>query len=149
MARLLAETHGAIYLETELTNDLGGTQKDAGLSVAKGQYVCFWDDDNYYEPFAVVALLSCAWGVDLGLCRVRHYESGRSVVIPKNETTIQYQDIDTACGCIRKDLALRNNWKGKVRPGQDFKWYSELLKIKPDAVVRRSPIEVATHVLTL
>lgn len=151
-AAKLAKAYGVTYLEVARDaksgkTDMGGRARDAGIEAAKGQYLCFFDDDNYYEPHAVASLLSCAWGNDLGVCKVKHFDKTWDAVIPvKADGVLRYSDIDTACICISKEVAKLCKWQEVQHPAQDFNWLSKLSKLKPSMTIRYSPLIVATHI---
>jgi glycosyltransferase involved in cell wall biosynthesis len=45
------------YLETDgPCNDAGGTQRDLAASVARGDHLCFMDDDDVFTPDALAAI---------------------------------------------------------------------------------------------
>ena len=53
----------------------GAGAKDAGLAAAVGTYVCFWDDDNHYEPHAATTLFAAAVGYDIGVVPISGAEA--------------------------------------------------------------------------
>ena len=62
-ARYLATAAGARYIELDRTyGQWGAAAKDAGLTAARGNYVCLWDDDNRYAPHAAATLYAAACG---------------------------------------------------------------------------------------
>ena len=66
---------------TVLQTDKGGVSnaRNMGLDVAKGQYVCFIDDDDWVSPTYLEGLLSAATGVDsVVVANVKNYDENTS-----------------------------------------------------------------------
>ena len=66
---------------TVLQTDKGGVSnaRNMGLDVAKGQYVCFIDDDDWVSPIYLEGLLSAATGVDsVVVANVKNYDENTS-----------------------------------------------------------------------
>lgn len=100
-----------------LHNDFGATAKDVGLSMANGEYVCFFDDDNIYYPNAISTVYSTVLGHDIGICRV-HYKD--SIIPPRtgrsgSEGIIESGKIDSMCFAVKTDLAKQFKWAGGGR----------------------------------
>src|SRR5690348_13504424 len=82
-ARIVAARHGARFIERPQTGGLkGALAKNDGIAAARGEYVCFWDDDNRYESHALATLYAAAYGCDIGVVRTWHRD-GRPRVIPE------------------------------------------------------------------
>lgn len=147
-ARFLAEEAGARYVE--LPNHLGrwgSAAKDAGLDAARGAYVCFWDDDNHYEPHAAATLYAAACGVDIGIVRIRALKRtgvGRVILPRRWDGTLRYGDIDTMNFCVRRELALLERWTdGNPRSGEDYRWVQRLKD--RGAALRYVPVVIGEH----
>jgi glycosyltransferase involved in cell wall biosynthesis len=147
-ARFLAESAGARYLELEHSHgQWGAAAKDAGLRAARGQYVCFWDDDNHYEPHAAATLFTAACGVDIGFVRIRalrRQHVGR-VLIPRTwDGNLRYGDIDTMNFCVRREMAMAESWAdGNPRSGEDYRWLQRLRD--RGATCRYVPVVIGEH----
>jgi glycosyltransferase involved in cell wall biosynthesis len=98
-------------------DDYGATAKDTGLSMARGEYVCFFDDDNIYYPNAISTMYSTVMGHDIGICRV-HYKD--TIIPPRvgqwgTGSIIESGKIDSMCFAIRTSLAKQFKWAGGGR----------------------------------
>lgn len=133
------QAHGGHY---------GAACKDRGIALAQGRYLCFWDDDNLYEPHAAATLLATAAAADLGIVRARHWSvtSRKYVLIPRQwRGKIQPGDIDTLCVCVKRELASQEPWfqPEETGRGTDHRWLSRILSHHP--VVHYAPVCVGTH----
>lgn len=119
----------------------GAYGKDIGIRHARGDYVCFWDDDNVYHDHALATLYAAASGFDVGIVRCGIMAFGFRQVPTEHE--IRFADIDTMCLCVRRDLALRAKWSDHKAPGTDFMWLSKLQEFDP--TVRFVDINIGEH----
>jgi hypothetical protein len=146
-SRKLCEGYGARYYELPKRGIQGTHCKDKGMREAKGKYLIFWDDDNCYEPCAVSSLVSTAWGHDLGICQVRVISDAGVPSIPvRQDGDFNFADIDTACFCVKREVALLTTWQEQKFPGRDFHFLKALKALKPDLDISYSPMLIATHV---
>lgn len=140
---------GVRWIETPIPlGKFGSGAKDAGIAGAGGRYVCFWDDDNIYEPHALVTLFGAAVGYDIGVVRVCHRfrERPGTVTLPRRWCGLFVPgDVDTMCVCVRTELARRELWCDATEgPGTDFRWLRKLEAHRPS--IRYVPIVIGTHV---
>ncbi len=147
-ARYLSAAGGARYLELpRAQGQWGAAAKDAGLHAARGRYVCFWDDDNLYEPHALATLYAAAVGYDIGVVRVRalrRKQPGRVLIPRRWDGTLRYGDIDTMNVCVRRELACIEHWAdGNPRSGEDYRWLQRLRD--RGATVRYVPVVIGEH----
>ena len=132
--------HQYKIVQRPVSGDFGASAKDLGISMAKGTYVAFWDDDNLFENHALVALYGVAYGFDIGLVRTHHLDS----VIPTS-AEIMPGDIDTMCLCVRKTLAMKEKWATANGRYADYRWLRSLLLHKPS--INRSQIIIGRHLV--
>lgn len=125
----------------------GVAAKDFGIEQAGGEYVCFWDDDNIYEPHALTTAYAAAFGFDIGIVRTEHWSvtHRRYLTLPREWTgQVRPGDIDTMCLCVRTQLARRVPWDREPRKrGMDHRWLSRLMEHQPR--VNYVPLVVGRH----
>lgn len=148
-ARRLAEQSGARYCELQPpVGQWGAGAKDLGIKVARGKFVCFWDDDNLYDAHALVTLYAAAYPADLGVVRTVHHFRKRAgqVVIPRCwEGTFTLGDIDTMCVCVARTLARLEQWQSAhAKISNDHGWLMKLMQHNP--VINYLPIVIGQHV---
>lgn len=149
-ARWLVGKFGARYVERpEPGGQWGSLARDLGICEARGLYVCFWDDDNLYEPHALAALYGTAFGHDIGVVQTRYRCRSRAgqIVIPRRWTgSFRPGDVDTMCVCVRRELASREPWEqlpDPSRPTTDWNWLHRLEKYQPR--IQFVPMVVGFH----
>lgn len=124
---------------------LGAFCKDAGVTLATGEYVAFWDDDNAWTLDAAATQWENAQGVDLGVSSIIHREMGW-IEMPRKwngSGMPTYADIDTACVCVRRTFAQRVRWQDQPLGDDDWHWACKLIALK--AAVRLSPAIIGYH----
>lgn len=149
MARELARRVKARYLELDVPlGQWGAFAKDLGVQQARGEYVCFWDDDNIYFPHALATLYASAVGTDVGVARTGHRLRRRPglTTLPRRwEGRFVKGDIDTMCVCVRTELARTERWGQETNePGTDYHWLHRL-QVR-GASIRYVPIVIGAHV---
>jgi glycosyltransferase involved in cell wall biosynthesis len=147
-ARFLVEQAGARYLELPAPRGRQGAwARDYALGHARGEYVCFWDDDNLYEPHALAALYCAASGVDLGIVRAlyRFRKSVGMTALPRFWTgSFRFGDVDTMCVCVRRELALTQPWAVETdEASTEYLWLTRLAARNP--TMRYVPITIGVH----
>ena len=127
----------------------GAYAKDDGVRAALGEYVCFWDDDNWYFPHALATLYAAVVTADVGLVRVEHLDrtTGRRVLLPRCwNGQPKLGDIDTLNFCVRRSFALQEQWADCQQPrGTDFDWIRRIFARSP--ATQYVPLVVGRHVL--
>lgn len=145
-AKAMAEHFGARYLELEQhQGGWGAYGNDAGVQLAQGKYVVFWNDDNMYYPHALASLYAAANGADIGICQAVHWQGSRNEIIPKAwHGQFVSGDVDAMCVCVRRELAILESWGGEPVPYDvDFHWLIRLQR--RDAVIRFVPVVIGEH----
>ncbi len=149
-ARWLAKQSGARYLERpEPGGQWGSLARDAGIEASAGRYVCFWDDDNLYEPHALAALWSAAEGADIGVVQTRYRCRTRpgAITIPRRWAgQFVAGDVDTMCVAVRREIAIREQWEQSPppdRPTTDWDWLRRLQRHTVN--IRFVPIKIGWH----
>jgi glycosyltransferase involved in cell wall biosynthesis len=147
-ARRLAEQHAARYIERSETGELWGRfAKDDGIAAARGEHICFWDDDNRYFPHALATLYAAAYGVDLGVVQVIHDDVNEHRPLPEPWSgTFEGGNIDTMCVCVRRKIARNVSWDIPADPqrGEDHRWILRLQQ--RGASVQFVPIIIGEHI---
>ncbi len=139
---------GGRYFELENPQGAAGAYaKDLGIRAANGDYVCFWDDDNLYEPHALATLYTVAHEADIGIVRVQHRLRTRPdlVTVPRRwGGHFLAGDVDTMCVCVKKTLAIQESWgDGQPPPGTDYRWLQKLEASRP--TIRYVPTIIGYH----
>lgn len=149
-ARALSREFGTTFIERpEPGGQWGSLARDVGIHEAQGQFVCFWDDDNLYEPHALATLFAAGVDADVGVVQTRYRCRIRpgQVTIPRQWTgSFRKGDIDTMCVCVRRELALQELWEQQPPPSQpttDWHWLQRLEQHQPR--IRFVPIVIGWH----
>jgi glycosyltransferase involved in cell wall biosynthesis len=127
-----------IIEKRDLHNDYGAAARDLGILKSSGDYVVFWDDDNIYYPHALVSQYSSANNFDIGVVRTKHND----MIIPVVNDIIA-GEIDTMCLCVKRELAIKENWATNGGRYSDYRWVSKLLKHKPS--INYSKVVIGYH----
>lgn len=103
------------YIEApEFTGSYGGRARDIGIEVSLGDYICFFDDDNLFEPHALASLYATAHGFDVGICQVKiiDFDNCGEALIPEAHRNFEPRIgfIDGMCLCVRREVAIRFPW---------------------------------------
>lgn len=147
-AAAIALAAGARYYERdEAGGAFGAFAKDIGLQHASGEYVCFWDDDNWHEPHALSTLYAIAHGFDIGVAQIRHLNrrTGGYRILPEPWSgAFELGNIDTLCICIRREVALNASWGDSTTPRHtDYHWLERLARQPRN--IRFVPIVIGSH----
>lgn len=143
---------GARYFDTQGPHgDGGATARAFGCLQARGEYLAFWDDDNYYPPFAAAAILSNVWGHDVGIHSIAHHETGISCPLPQKLPWMppaheRLNPIDTQCLCVSRRVSEVVRWDSDPKIGNDRAYINEVFEKFPDATVAYTPVQVCIHV---
>jgi glycosyltransferase involved in cell wall biosynthesis len=117
----------AKIIQQPLHNDFGAAAKDAGIKIASGHYVVFWDDDNLYYDYALLSQHISADKYDIGI--VRAFVNGE--YLPRSNNEIALGNIDTMCLCVKTSLAKTKLWADGCGRGSDYRWYARLMTENP------------------
>jgi glycosyltransferase involved in cell wall biosynthesis len=120
---------------------IGSDARNLGQQKAHGKYFIFWDDDNMYETHNISSLMYTTWGYDIGICKIIH----ENKIIPTQQEKITWGDIDTACICVKSELAKNTGWAHGIGKGEDFRFITQLKNVF-NAKINYSPIIVAKHI---
>lgn len=146
-SRRVAGMFGSRYFATAGgMTDQGNRGRDVGIREARGQYVCFWDDDNVYYPHSAVAQYAAAYGMGIGLTQVHHRQL-RNVIPEIPFAGPQLGHVDTACLCVDRRLAQTAAWvDGQNGRCGDWLWLERLLpRVDEFGGVRFVPVITAAH----
>jgi glycosyltransferase involved in cell wall biosynthesis len=151
LADLVASKYNAIFVSKK--HEGHAKAKDIGASLASGDYICWWDDDNIYYDNALQALYSTAYPNDIGVVQCEHFRETQSFVIPSSmDHGFKVGDIDTMCICIKRKFVYDNKWDdGKdtqnswvVRGVNDDYRFVKRLE-KQGLTINFSPIIIGKH----
>lgn len=149
-AAQVAKAHGARYVHLEKHVGLWGAAcKDLGIAEARGEYVAFWDDDNVYHPHALAVQYATAKGFDIGVNNVSLRERDWHFIPGAFDGHFVQSHIDTACVCVRREVAGRAKWADHKLRDNDFSWLRKLcnpVKGMPSLKINFVPIAVAKHI---
>lgn len=80
--------HRIVYCETPVRfNDWGNSSKEYGTHMASGQYIGHTNDDNYYAPLYLAAMVHALQSTDsqFALCNMVHSHHGYNVLNTRPE----------------------------------------------------------------
>jgi glycosyltransferase involved in cell wall biosynthesis len=128
----------SVYLATQAgvtvstiphAGSFGAAAKDSGLVRAESDFVVFWDDDNWYYPHAAITAWTAAQACGLAFCTVEHIMPYVRVsqLIPHVDPPV-CGGIDTACFCVRKDIAELTLWYDGGGRCCDWRWAARLMQ---------------------
>jgi len=147
-ARRIARLFDALYYFHPRPGewDGGNRCRDLGIANAHGRYLIFWDDDNVYHAHAAATQYAAAYGHGIGLTQVWHRQLQCEIPeVPFTAPALGH--VDTACLCVRRELARVADWSHSGR-GDCGDWYW-LEKILPRAGefggLRFVPVITAAH----
>lgn len=117
------------YYRKPQQGNAGAYARDFGIALADSEYVCFWDDDNWYYEHAVQSVWEATTGYDIGIVRTEHHTPKYSITIPRTKHWLKptFGDVDTMCFSVRTTLAKMHAWSQFKMPGTDFQWLTHLL----------------------
>lgn len=107
----------------------GAYAKDVALEASRGDYVCFWDDDNVYYPHALATLYAASCGFDLGIARTRHMAKWFKTI--PQARVVEFGNVDTMCFCVERNLARKAKWADHEGAGTDHAYVAKLLGFDP------------------
>jgi glycosyltransferase involved in cell wall biosynthesis len=132
-----------VYDEIRHQGCYGDFARTRGLELINTDYVIFFDDDNAYFPWAVNTLYTAAYGFDIGVALIEHwdFDSPNKQIIGRS---ISYGQIDTACYCVHADRTVP--WVGFTESGvgTDYCWIEHVSK---GADVNYVPVVIASHLI--
>jgi glycosyltransferase involved in cell wall biosynthesis len=133
-----AEYPGRVEILHEVDNGsaTSGIKRQRLLTRAKGEYVCYVDDDDVVAPYYITALLNaCITGVDVITFNMMfHHWLDRKEVSTEVWRLGLYED-DRQQGRMsanhlcawRRDIARRVSWSPRLGYGDDQLWYGPLM----------------------
>jgi glycosyltransferase involved in cell wall biosynthesis len=97
------------YLETDgPCNDAGGTQRDLAATVARGDHLCFMDDDDVFTPDALAAIRR---GVAQHPERVLLFRMDNYGTVLWRDREIRYGNVGTPMVVVPNDSARLASWR--------------------------------------
>jgi glycosyltransferase involved in cell wall biosynthesis len=96
------------YLETDgPCNDAGGTQRDLAATVARGDHLCFMDDDDVFTPHALEAIRR---GVSDHPARVLVFRMDNYGTMLWRDRVVSYGNVGTPMVVVPTDPTLLASW---------------------------------------
>lgn len=125
----------------------GHLARDTGIEKATSEYLCLWDDDNYYYADAAQNLLESVGNNDIGICdilfkklspqenkkysrQINSKDIYRKIPDMWNGSFVLRQ-IDTMNVVVRTNLAKKEKWSHIDLYEGDFYWLNNLMKYNP------------------
>lgn len=98
----------------------GNPQRNYALLFARGEFVCFLDDDNTIEKDYLKEMVSCFDSDEIGyaICRIRHDFVGVIPSLPYHEP--RPRDMDWLNFMARREIAERTERRGIFRYSSDY-----------------------------
>jgi glycosyltransferase involved in cell wall biosynthesis len=122
----------------------GNYAKDLGIEVARGEYVCFWDDDNKFCDCAIEQSLAATRNNN-DICLVQIWDNKyRRMLLPEFDEFpgyFEFGKIDTGCLIVKRSYAIQEKWSEYERAG-DWKWISKIFIRTQDVFFHKSLIGV-------
>ena len=131
-----------------LIKDLGGncgaSARDLGIAISRGRYLSFWDDDNIYMPHALLTQYMAAYGNDVGVVQIDHWDGLQYHRLPlRLPNNLVLGDVDTMCLCVRREVAVKEKWDDHKGIGTDYYWLEKILK--RGASLNFVPVAIGEH----
>ena len=133
---------GFSYLSTKATNEWGHAQRNLGMTVAKGDYLAFMDDDDYYLPGAFKAMRKAILEYPGKLFLFKIEDGPRTIW--ENET-IRFSNISTQMFVIPNRPEKCGKWQKNVYDrsgkGGDYRFICDtILFYAPSDLIYRPEI---------
>ncbi len=115
------------YFSKNIEGLAGAYAKDFGIRYATGQYVTFWDDDNYYFDNAIN--LDILEYYHIIVHQVYHLTPTQNYTIPRTDPArhgFAVGDIDTMCLTVRADIAKKVLWSDHKGKQTDYHWIKKV-----------------------
>jgi len=128
----------------------GAPARDAGIAVASGRYLAFWDDDNVYYTAAVQHLRQAVLDSpdsQLLIFQVEHIRPQEQFfrrIPPVGQRELSHGDVDTMCLCVAASLARQVPWADGGGRGHDFRWQFKVGQLAKG--VQRVPVSLGEKI---
>lgn len=136
------------YITKDIEGYAGAYAKDLGIQKATGQYVAFWDDDNYYFD-NVINLDYLDGHNDIIVYQAYHLTPDKNYVIPRDNPSnngFTIGDIDTMCFIVKTQIARKVLWSSHKGKQTDYHW---IRKIKEQSTTIKYVEKIIGHKITL
>lgn len=104
VARDIACSFKALYKETKPTREWGHAQRNLGMEMARGEYLSFMDDDDFYLPGAFQAMRKA----------IQEHPGKPFLFKIKDEDRVIWQDPIPHFSNVSSQMVLLPNVKGKL-----------------------------------
>jgi len=135
----------------EQRGQFGAACKDAGLQIARGKAVAFWDDDNWFYPHAITTLWRLLEaGTSVGVAQVLHnIRSYRPLPDLQrwqaDGESFRLGNLDTACFMLRTRLAQTGFWFDQAGRGSDYRYFQRVIAPLPPTAIAFEPVVIGVH----
>jgi len=126
--------HRCFLSQSQHFGQYGAGCKDVGLREARGRFVLFWDDDNWFYPHALRHMHSLVADEKhaIGVAQLRHNAYQFQPVPNLNRwredgERFTLGNIDTGCFILATETARSQQWYDQQGPGTDFRYFDRIV----------------------
>jgi glycosyltransferase involved in cell wall biosynthesis len=143
----------ARYASVPHSGGWGCAARDAGVAMASGRYLAFWDDDNVYYDGAVATVRAAVaaeleTGAEPRLLLMTsdyvHVQHRCTRLLPSDGIGLEAGFVDSSCLCLPAKVARQLTWEDGGGRCRDFRYAVRSLALCGEA--RVSPVSICLHI---